>query len=291
MPQMIDTATKVTPPVMAQLPSHGVEYLWKYFNRFGPHQSKCWDRAEAQDATGNGIRCMVTYEDFGATPSSFTEANGYAAAKFSREFGHSELNLPPTTGIYYAVDFDATRSQIMNLVIPYFRGVQRANSEARDIPTLVPAVYGSGSVITALLDANLLRNHWVSGSMGFSGTRAFLATDKWQIRQGPKMEYNIIPGLNVDEGSLRPGLDPETIGYFTVGGGVPQPVHPPTIRKGSHGPDVVKLQTLLHVTADGDFGPITEAAVKVFQTSHGLVADGVVGDRTWTKLLSTTGEL
>ncbi len=32
---------------------------------------------------------------------------------------------------------------------------------------------------------------------------------------------------------------------------------------------------------DGKFGPRTEAAVRAYQTGHGLMADGIVGDRTW----------
>jgi putative chitinase len=58
-----------------------------------------------------------------------------------------------------------------------------------------------------------------------------------------------------------------------------------TLRKGSQGPEVVRLQRLLHLKpADGDFGPKTAAAVREFQKSHGLVADGVVGPATWAAL-------
>lgn len=61
----------------------------------------------------------------------------------------------------------------------------------------------------------------------------------------------------------------------------------PTLRKGSKGPDVVTLQTALGVKPiDGDFGPITETAVKNFQTDEGLTADGVVGPLTWAAIES-----
>jgi peptidoglycan hydrolase-like protein with peptidoglycan-binding domain len=43
---------------------------------------------------------------------------------------------------------------------------------------------------------------------------------------------------------------------------------------------VMQLQRRLGVVADGDFGPITLAAVKRFQASHGLVVDGIVGPAT-----------
>ncbi|MFP3555672.1 peptidoglycan-binding protein [Paraburkholderia sp. SIMBA_049] len=54
---------------------------------------------------------------------------------------------------------------------------------------------------------------------------------------------------------------------------------------GDRGPDVAALQTALnnkgsHLLVDGDFGRNTQAAVMAFQLSHGLVADGVVGDKT-----------
>lgn len=56
------------------------------------------------------------------------------------------------------------------------------------------------------------------------------------------------------------------------------------LKIGSSGPDVIALQKALGLSADGDFGPGTEKAVKNFQTKNGLTADGFVGDGTWAKL-------
>ncbi len=57
----------------------------------------------------------------------------------------------------------------------------------------------------------------------------------------------------------------------------------PTLRAGQpNDPELVKLiQTKVGVTADGIFGPATEAAVRAFQEKNGLVADGIVGRGTW----------
>ena len=59
-----------------------------------------------------------------------------------------------------------------------------------------------------------------------------------------------------------------------------------TLRKGFKGSEVKQLQRLLHLAADGIFGPATEAAVKEYQKTHGLVADGIVGDKTWEALMN-----
>jgi putative chitinase len=58
------------------------------------------------------------------------------------------------------------------------------------------------------------------------------------------------------------------------------------LKLGSEGEDVKKLQIKLGVDPIGKFGPKTEAAVKSWQSSNGLTADGVVGDGTWSKLFT-----
>ena len=58
------------------------------------------------------------------------------------------------------------------------------------------------------------------------------------------------------------------------------------LKLGSQGEDVKKLQVKLGVDPIGNFGPKTEAAVKVWQSQNGLTADGIVGDGTWGKLFA-----
>jgi hypothetical protein len=63
----------------------------------------------------------------------------------------------------------------------------------------------------------------------------------------------------------------------------------PTLRKGAKGGDVQTLQGRLNANGanlrvDGDFGLLTERAVRLFQTERKLVVDGVVGPQTWAAL-------
>lgn len=72
----------------------------------------------------------------------------------------------------------------------------------------------------------------------------------------------------------------------------------PVLRKGSSGAAVKTLQRLLrqleyvnadgktYITVDGKFGSNTEAAVKRWQAKHLNGVDGIVGIKTWNKLLN-----
>jgi len=53
---------------------------------------------------------------------------------------------------------------------------------------------------------------------------------------------------------------------------------------------VIEIQTRLvevgcgPLFADGNFGPATESAIRLFQTRRNLIADGVIGPSTWARL-------
>ena len=67
-----------------------------------------------------------------------------------------------------------------------------------------------------------------------------------------------------------------------------------TIRRGSKGETVAEMQGVLErlgydlgsCGVDGDFGRMTEKAVKAFQKDHGLKTDGICGPKTWKELMN-----
>jgi peptidoglycan hydrolase-like protein with peptidoglycan-binding domain len=61
-------------------------------------------------------------------------------------------------------------------------------------------------------------------------------------------------------------------------------IHNAVNTESGEGGDVQRLQSALKLTADGTFGPETEAAVRRLQARHGLSVDGVVGPETWALL-------
>jgi len=62
------------------------------------------------------------------------------------------------------------------------------------------------------------------------------------------------------------------------------------VQNGNQGHPIRTLQFLLrarghNLAVDGIFGPITQAGVKAFQTSKGMIANGIVSPQTWSALI------
>lgn len=87
-------------------------------------------------------------------------------------------------------------------------------------------------------------------------------------------KFQQIVGIQVD-GSAGP----QTMGI------IKQILARPVTKRGSKGAVVRYIQYRVGCSIDGLFGPVTEQAVKKFQSANGLVADGIVGPKTWLKLL------
>jgi hypothetical protein len=68
----------------------------------------------------------------------------------------------------------------------------------------------------------------------------------------------------------------------------PRPIRPTLQLKsghdGKHQDHVKAVQKAVGAAQDGKFGPETERLVKIYQKSHGLDPDGVVGPLTWEKI-------
>ena len=64
------------------------------------------------------------------------------------------------------------------------------------------------------------------------------------------------------------------------------------VRRGSNGADVTRVQRELKAAGinpgpiDGAFGPKTLAAVKAYQAKYRLAQDGIVGPKTWQKMMT-----
>ncbi len=100
---------------------------------------------------------------------------------------------------------------------------------------------------------------------------------------------SVITMLLVGIFTISPGQAKADVGLSDFG--------PTTLMRGSHGTYVMTLQTVLNLPScgayglavDGSFGPLTQSKVIAFQSSHSLVADGLVGVHTKNALVTCAG--
>lgn len=168
----------------AALRAAGVQSVIRYYSRDTIRPAKRLSRDEAIALVGAGLRLGVVHEARrGDLAISFEHASGVADARYARTYGNTTIGQPGGSAIYFAVDFDATATEVRDLIVPYFRGVNDAFAEATGEQNYVIGAYGSGAVCAALLDAQLVRKTWLAQSRGWRGYNAFLSSNRWDLRQ------------------------------------------------------------------------------------------------------------
>jgi hypothetical protein len=98
--------------------------------------------------------------------------------------------------------------------------------------------------------------------------------------------------ISIVSGSLADDVSDWDIGMAAGPAQMPPSTYeppPPTLREGSNGETVKRLQSALNakgaaLKVDGDFGPATKAALKKFQADRGLFQDGICGPQSWKAL-------
>jgi peptidoglycan hydrolase-like protein with peptidoglycan-binding domain len=158
-----------------------------------------------------------------------------------------------------AVAATAVGANATSLAAPATAAAAKAGTRARDLRIL--RLGASGHEVTHL--QRLLG----VGADGHFGQSTLRAVRRFQAEHGLLVDGQVGP-------HTWAALEAEWRGFTGE----------QVLREGSTGPAVAVVQRLLGVAADGDFGPITLAAVRAFQAHHGLVVDGQVGDHTLAAL-------
>jgi hypothetical protein len=113
MPDIIDTANNVTGHLRA-LKNAGVHTVIRYDDRMKAGDWKQIHTAEAKAIANTGLMLGIVYEH-GAKPSG--EKQGYRDAAYSRRMTQTR-GQPSGSAVYFAVDHDASRSEIRNDILP-----------------------------------------------------------------------------------------------------------------------------------------------------------------------------
>jgi Rv2525c-like, glycoside hydrolase-like domain len=202
--------------------SQGVRTVIRYYNFSNSRTfpKKRMELAEAQALAAHGMQIAAVFQQRQNQVADFTELKGVAAGRRAYRHAQDNIGQPAGSGIYFSVDFDATKSEITTHIGPYFDGVKRAFAEeSGGSPDYRIGAYGSGLVCTTLTGKELIELTWLAMSRGFRGTREALRAGEFHLAQVPPA--TTLCGLGVD--SNDPNPERPDFGAFTIDDDAAQP--------------------------------------------------------------------
>lgn len=209
---LLDTNNEVTAPAISCLKGLGVKYVARYYST-NTAGSKVLRSSEAVALGRAGIKIAVVFEVWGGIRGELSGPVGNDHASFAVQWARNAIKQPSGSPIFFAVDFNASPSDIKSQIIPYFNAikdvVQRLPIEQR----YKVGVYGSGDVIAALQEAGLVDYSWL-GVNNWNGTREFRRSGNWDFQQTVE---ETVCGLSADHNAIRSGLEVDKV-MFTVDG-------------------------------------------------------------------------
>lgn len=151
----------------SQLTGAGMSFAARYYSA---GTSKNLTAAEAKALSAGGVQIVAVYEDSNNAVGFFSASAGTSQANRALQLA-AEIGQPAGSGIYFAVDYDATQSDVDGPITQYFQAI-KAVFEAAD-PQYRIGVYGGGMVCQTIQQAGLAELTWLSQSTGFPGYLSF----------------------------------------------------------------------------------------------------------------------
>ncbi|MGW0215619.1 glycoside hydrolase domain-containing protein [Micromonospora chokoriensis] len=204
-----DCITEITADRGRQLRDAGYQIVGRYLDEHLPpddpyYLGKALKPGEAQTILDAGLKFFPIFQYNGTQLGNFTYPKGYDQGRAAHHKA-VEHRIPPSTCIYFAVDYDAMDIEIDSNIKPYFQGVKDALAELGNRYGF--GVYGSRNVCSRVSHEVGARWSLVSGmSWGFSGNLGFPLPQNWSFNQVREDKFR--PGWDLDHDVWRQGADP-----------------------------------------------------------------------------------
>ncbi|MEG2484840.1 MAG: DUF1906 domain-containing protein [Clostridia bacterium] len=155
--------------------NNGQTIVGRYING-GPYKELRED--ELDRIFANGMSFFPIYQKNGISAQDFLIANALTDATVAKERA-IHYKIPTKSIIYFAVDFDATDSQITEYIIPYFAEIKRCIYHIYQV-----GIYGTRNVCTRVINSGNAITCFVSDmSIGYSGNLGFKMPSAWNLDQ------------------------------------------------------------------------------------------------------------
>jgi uncharacterized protein (TIGR02594 family) len=166
----------------ARLFQEGVRTVIRYYNNKNSSvfPSKCLTPAEYGKLTAAGLNVAVVFQQRGGAGGFLDD---FATGKGTRDATRAQalamsIGQPADSAIYFGVDHDFFRASELDQIDRYFAEVVKVLGGQFRI-----GVYGSGAVCSRLKASGNATLFWLPASMGWSGSKAFLASQQWTLFQ------------------------------------------------------------------------------------------------------------
>lgn len=190
---IIDTADDCTDQIVhlqADDVTTAIRYLTSNVRSF-----KLIKASEARALAAANIRLALVYETGGGGPGQepLSAALGSADGAFATQYAPT-VGAPQGACIYFAADNDFSPAAIQGQILPYFAAVAKAMAGSG----FIVGVYGSGAVCQAAIGAGYAQYAWLSGSTGWTGSKAYLAAKPKELVLVQDVEDTRMANLDVD---------------------------------------------------------------------------------------------
>lgn len=200
-----DCITEVTLERGKALKAAGYETVGRYLVNVAGGINKKIQPGELKNIFDAGLSVFPIYQANGREASSFSaeqgRADAVAAYSAAKEYGFKD-----DTTIYFAVDFDAYGTDIMDNILPHFKALNEKMAQLGG--SYKVGVYGARNVCIQVSEKGYAKTSFVSGmSTGFSGNLGYPLPKNWAFDQISTIKVGSGNGLIEIDNNIKSNRD------------------------------------------------------------------------------------
>ena len=184
MAKGLDTVSNVS-SIACTIKNKGYTFVVRYYSLSG--NSKRTSATELGAIGNAGLKRVVVYQNLHNAYSKFSET--IAASDASDAISQAKSAGQTSGAIYFAVDYDATESEIDGNIKAHFKKL----SSMVSVAGYAVGVYGSSLTCKKLKEAGLVTYTWLAMSTGWGHGTTFTG---WNIHQTKEVTFS---GITFDE--------------------------------------------------------------------------------------------
>jgi len=166
---------------LACLKTNGIDFIFRYYSTTTKQPEKRLTISEAKAISAAGVEIVTVYEDGPTTLSYFSKNRGQKDGKNAHQYARA-IGQPSGSAIYFAIDYDASKSDISSNIYEYFLGVDEGMRDASGGSSIYTiGVYASGAACSWLKSrCPFIKYTWLAESTAWLESKNYT---EWAVKQ------------------------------------------------------------------------------------------------------------